>query len=412
MFLFSLFALSLALQSGPTGPDALTLLRQAGQRYTAAKSFHIEAVQEQVLNAELKREWQKSYFGAVVGAEHRYRYSAHSASGTSLLVSDGKAEWLYHPDEGLYTKKIATGDDPAPPSDLSALGSADFELFEVALKLREQLAQLPNRYQSAERVPDEMLDLEGRQIPCRVIRVRNQDLKKPVPEGSSFEKTIWIEKDTGVIRKIVTHAHGPSLMPPHSVQDSDATELFTMAELDAPASNDTFTFAPPATARMVNDFSSLSAADLTGTAAPDFVLKSPDGKQISLSALRGKNVLLDFWATWCVPCIAVMPQMADLYQQTKNKGLVFISIDEDQDGKTAADFLAKRHESWTNFHDDGEMGTIFKNSGLPLTVLINAEGKIVYYKSGAGGNSFNDLRSAVANLGREYSAITLQNASH
>jgi thiol-disulfide isomerase/thioredoxin len=104
--------------------------------------------------------------------------------------------------------------------------------------------------------------------------------------------------------------------------------------------------------------------------------------------------------------VASMPQMAQIYQQTKANGLVFLGVDEDHDAKTAADFLAKRQESWPNFHDSGDIGKAFKEDGLPYTVLIDQQGKIVFCKTGYSNDSLSDLRAAIAKLGPEFSSVT------
>ena len=65
----------------------------------------------------------------------------------------------------------------------------------------------------------------------------------------------------------------------------------------------------------------------TGAAAPDFTLEDPAGRQMSLKELRGKVVFLNFWATWCPPCIQEMPTMEKLHQEMEKAGLVILAID-------------------------------------------------------------------------------------
>ena len=79
-----------------------------------------------------------------------------------------------------------------------------------------------------------------------------------------------------------------------------------------------------------------------------------------------------------------------------------LSVDEDEDAKTAADFLAKNHYSWPNTHDDGKIGDAFKKTGIPLTVLIDGQGKIAFYKAREDDIA---LRNALAGLGAEYASL-------
>jgi thiol-disulfide isomerase/thioredoxin len=220
-----------------------------------------------------------------------------------------------------------------------------------------------------ERIPDETLTLNGIQVPCSVVKISSLDRKRPPKPGIEYKKTVWIEIDNANIRKIVTHEHRPKMMVPGFSEDIDTTELYPVVELDGQIPDNVFTFIPPQTASLLEKFHdpfSFGNDDLTGKPAPSLTFKSTDNKAISLASLRGKPVLVDFWATWCLPCVASMPQMAEIYQQTKDKGLVFLGVDEDQDAKTAADYLAQVHHSWLNFHDSGDIKKAFNKLDYPL----------------------------------------------
>ena len=68
----------------------------------------------------------------------------------------------------------------------------------------------------------------------------------------------------------------------------------------------------------------------SGTQAPDFSLPTPEGKQIRLSALRKNGpVLIDFWATWCKPCLKAMPKLVELHERFKDRGLTVLGVNED-----------------------------------------------------------------------------------
>ena len=385
-------------------PDGLTLLKDAGLRYAAAKTYRIETVEEINTTTTLSREWQKSLTTAIQGPDNRFRYEVHSADGNHIRVSDGKTEWIYHIDENAYTQHPVS---PDGPSVAHALMLADLMEFH-AIKIRETFAAFAYDYRSAQLLPDETLTLNGHTVPCYVVKLSSGDLKKAPKPGISYEKTVWIDKDDMAIRQIVTHQRSPKMLSPGIIENIETTDQYPVADLDAKLPDSLFTFTPPQTAALVEKFSSpfsFGSQDITGKPAPSVTFKSPDGKEISLASLHGKPVLVDFWATWCLPCVASMPQMADLYQQTKDKGLVFLSVDEDKDAKTAADFLATKHDPWPNFHDSGDIGKAFDKTGLPYTVLIDGQGKIVFSKIGYSDDSLSDLRAAIAKLGPEFSAV-------
>lgn len=94
--------------------------------------------------------------------------------------------------------------------------------------------------------------------------------------------------------------------------------------------------------------------------------------------------------------------MEKLYSETADKGLVFVSIDDDEDAQTATDFLRKRKDAWMNFHLTNEIASAFPEHGIPYFVLLDASGKVVYSQQG-----FDEvrLRSAVAKLGPAFAGV-------
>ena len=143
---------------------------------------------------------------------------------------------------------------------------------------------------------------------------------------------------------------------------------------------------------------------MVGKTAPELSFTAPDGKKIDLSSYRGQPVLIDFWATWCGPCLLSMPSLSRIYNDFKARGLAVISVDQDSVPDGATEYLARHHYAWTNYHDtDSKLYHAFKSDGIPLTVLIDAQGKIVYYESGEDEIS---LRKAIASLGVKTSSTT------
>jgi len=121
-----------------------------------------------------------------------------------------------------------------------------------------------------------------------------------------------------------------------------------------------------------------------GSIAPDFPvssLKEP-GKEVRLNDLRGKVVVLDFWATWCGPCRQAMPYIAALNRDYKDKGVVFMSITDEEREKVEP--FVKRESISLPIYLDSLM--IAKNrlqvSSLPTTVVIDKNGKIQAYEQG------------------------------
>ncbi len=118
-----------------------------------------------------------------------------------------------------------------------------------------------------------------------------------------------------------------------------------------------------------------------GQFAPEISLPSPDGKEIALSSLKGKLVLIDFWASWCGPCRKEMPNVIKIYSKFKNKGFEIYGVSLDQDKKKWMEAITKDGINWPQVSDlkywDNVAARIYNVQGIPYTVLIDKDGKII-----------------------------------
>lgn len=118
-----------------------------------------------------------------------------------------------------------------------------------------------------------------------------------------------------------------------------------------------------------------------GEAAPEIDLPRIDGTagRLTLSSLRGKVVLLDFWATWCPPCIQMIPVLHDLHHEWASRGVEFVGVDSDGPQSTVQDvrdFLIEHPAPYPIVMDDGTANTLFKIRALPQMVLIDRAGAV------------------------------------
>ena len=118
-----------------------------------------------------------------------------------------------------------------------------------------------------------------------------------------------------------------------------------------------------------------------GQFAPEISLPSPDGKEIALSSLKGKLVLIDFWASWCGPCRKEMPNVIKIYSKFKNKGFEIYGVSLDQDKEKWMEAITKDGINWPQVSDlkywDNVAARIYNVQGIPYTVLIDKDGKII-----------------------------------
>ncbi|GFP75737.1 TlpA family protein disulfide reductase [Clostridium fungisolvens] len=123
--------------------------------------------------------------------------------------------------------------------------------------------------------------------------------------------------------------------------------------------------------------------DPNGDKAIDFKLKTRDGKEVSLSELKGKNVFINFWATWCPYCVQEMPEIEKLYQETKNSDLIILGIDIGEDNDTVRDFLNKNKLNFNILFDyDESVATNYNITALPTSLFIDKNGTIIKKKIG------------------------------
>lgn len=122
-----------------------------------------------------------------------------------------------------------------------------------------------------------------------------------------------------------------------------------------------------------------------GQEAPDFTLTNIQGQNVSLADLKGKVVILNFWATWCPPCREEMPSMEMLYRKFKDQGLVILAVNVEKDGqKLVQSFLQRTPYTFPILFDgDAAVQNRYQIFRYPETVIIDRNGKIVERVVGA-----------------------------
>jgi thiol-disulfide isomerase/thioredoxin len=119
-----------------------------------------------------------------------------------------------------------------------------------------------------------------------------------------------------------------------------------------------------------------------GTTFPDFNVKGLDGKPLSVAALKGKVVLVDFWATWCPPCRAELPNVIATYKKYHDQGFEIIGISLDSEREKLDEFLKKQDGmTWPQYFDgkgwSNDLAAKYGVESIPFTVLIGPDGKII-----------------------------------
>lgn len=134
-----------------------------------------------------------------------------------------------------------------------------------------------------------------------------------------------------------------------------------------------------------------------GSVAPDFTLPTPDGGSMALSELRGKYVLIDFWASWCAPCRKENPNVVKMYNKYKDKGFEIFGVSLDQSREKWLKAVADDKLTWPQVSDlkgwESSAAQLYQVDAIPQTILLDREGRII-----AKGLRGEELEEKIASL--------------
>ena len=204
--------------------------------------------------------------------------------------------------------------------------------------------------------------------------------------GLAYDKLGKHDKGDETYKKLIDHSKFGSR--------SQAKQAKMMLELDKAERNGELP--QPAGAEP-----SSTPNEWVGKPAPGFQVKDLNGKELSLKKLHGQVVLLDFWATWCGPCIAEMPNVKKTYEKYKDQKFQIIGISLDRSIEPLKSFVKKEGLAWHQYFDNARiLSTMYQVNAIPSTFLIDGEG--IIRKTNLRGRS---LETAVAALVKENLAI-------
>jgi len=403
--LASVVLVALAHAQQDTSPESL--LRTVGRNYSQVRYYHIEVRLSEDFKSELSGNWSNSFQTAIVAPNGQYRFEARGPRYSWLQISDGTTEWIYNAATAQYMRMHTSPSQVPSQFNKDSWSYEESQLLD-AQEIPRHVAEQIGWVRHPAIVRSETLSLDKGEVECFVIRGQGK-YKSGWSRDTEVEVTFWVEKGSNRIRKIEQHWKGKLVRGDPSDYKRTNVEVYPIVELDnSMAAPDLFQFQPPSTANLVSTFHQTHSSQgpqrsqLVGTAAPEVDFLSKDGRDITLSSMRGKPVLIEFWATWCGPCTAAFPKLEHLYSQAMGQGVVVLTVDEDDEPGKADAFLATHGKSsWPNYHDDGEINRSLPGAGLPQFVLIDADGKIVFATSGFDEH---ELQSALSRFGPRHTS--------
>jgi peroxiredoxin/outer membrane lipoprotein-sorting protein len=308
-----------------------------------------------------------------------------------LLVSDGKKSWAYVPKLKQYTEDESA--EVAGDDEESAGGDDERDVAETfARMIVPVLGRMPKSAQAADVNGSAEVRSEGRKEQWPKVRV----MSKKDAEGGQELMTLAVDPATlklGQLRWTRSEMRdGEKSLYQMEVE-------FSSFQIGEKVSDDRFVFDPPKKTKLVESvpIPGQTGSFLLNKPAPDVELKTLDGEKVRISELKGKPVLLDFWASWCGPCRRELPSIVKLHEEFKEKGLVVLGVN-DEGKKDAASYTREAHLTFPTLDDSGyKAHRAYRVRSIPSVFLIDRDGNVVKFFKGA--RSEGELRTALRGVG-------------
>jgi peroxiredoxin/outer membrane lipoprotein-sorting protein len=368
------------------------ILERMSQTYRGLANYEFEGriqVQVQAGKSSQSNEYSIRLAADTTG---RAREEFNQGDKGALAIINGKDFWrLQWPPKQYMKMETPTGASvPGHPTELpSGLASnllGDFRTMNTTATLVSYLREQPVTIRSGSR-------------PCFVLSV-TMPVTDPTPNTKFGPRTLWIDKETKLV--LIQEAEVQGVAGDSSVAWSRVeTVKFDVARIDRRPADTLFVFTPPPDAQEAKNFGeSRQGVDLSGQPAADFTLKGLDGVSLTLSKLRGKVVLLDFWATWCGPCRIEMPRVQKLHKEFHDKGLVVLGVNLRETPDRAREFMKKYGYTFGSLLDaKAEVAERYQVEGIPTLFVIDRKGQIAAHFVGV--REEEDLRQALKKAGIE-----------
>ena len=372
-------------------PEAATVLKGLGETYSKLKRLDLVGSLAGDFDVAGRKENNKVDFSTAFAAPNKFR---HDVKDEALLGSTGEKFYIFMKEPNMYLMKDAPKSkvmsDELPDPFAELIGGQNLSLV-LALS-QNPSEELTRSYRKIEKSADVKVDDKT----YTALAMSNN--------AGSPKATLLIDPATNLVRRATIDISDQLLSQgAPEVKKAQVTIDYTSSTPDAAAepASDAFAWAPPAGAKDAEQMQQQGgeagpAAALEGKPAPDFKLKGLDDKEVALADLKGQVVVLDFWATWCGPCVASLPKIDKLHQEKKDAGVKVFAVNLREDKELVQGFMTSKKLSLPVLLDnEGATGDAYQAQAIPQTVVIAKDGTIAKVFVGAGPNTEAQIREAV-----------------
>jgi len=381
-----------AAPAGDPAAQASTLLDQVATRYLGFTSYDIEGTSHMILAMAGQTQQVDVPFRLAAAKPARLRNELMNPMMPYVTMSDGAKTWVWLPASRQYTEK-----DAAPLSTAGANSGDIGSAMAMGTPIQRYLSARSGLV-DARVTGTETIEAGGAQVPCTVVVAQYA-----TPDSVRVKlspNTFWIDPARGLVLRDSLQVQMPG--PDGSPVTMATVTTFRRLDVDHTLPDTLFRFIPPADAKQVASFNmpgmQEQASPLVGKPASDFQLRDLSGTKRSLASLKGKVVLLDFWATWCGPCRRELPTIAKLHKELGPKGLAVVCVNVGEPLATVSAFLKKNGYTMPVWLDAAsEVSQAYSASSIPTLVVIDKAGNVASYNVGVHEEA--DLRQWIAKAG-------------
>jgi thiol-disulfide isomerase/thioredoxin len=400
-----------AAKASPGADKAEQVMARVRKAYADLKSYHETASFKYTMETEEGDDGPSMSVTSELTAApgHKLRLTSENIE----LISDGKTAWIVSPKRKQYVQQEVK-DDTSPQGVATALPEAGWAVppsAQILWRADKPLPMLTHQVTKlVDATPETRAGEEGMRVTGDGTWLDDSDQQVKI--------SLWFSDKTGLLGEYVVDltdmmkkqaadmaagADDDEPAPP-KIKKALYVHTFDNIRLNEPVQDEVFTYKPPEDFKKVDEFKQRrpGAGDqlaLLGKPAPLFSGHMLDEKDFSLDGLQGKVVLLDFWATWCGPCVMAIPHIQDLSKKYADKPVVVIGVNQDQGAKAkVTKFLEKKSITIRQYMDDGSVGEKYSVTGIPCMVLIDKKGSVQEVKVGFGEGEDEELAKDIDKL--------------